>query len=137
MSVDSQPDQDPLFSYDEHVVIDPAEQRKSFWSRYSTFLILAVIFIFAAFFRFYDRDFDQGTSQHPDEIAIVGHTLQVRWPTSVDQLLDPTSSPLNLRVTDRYPWGALPVYVARGAAWVADQFVSVFKPELKNYYLND
>ena len=54
-----------------------------------------------------------------------------------NQILDPTQSTLNLRVSSRYPWGALPVYVARGGAMVADYFVSIFKPQLKGYYLRD
>ena len=52
--------------------------------RYSTIIILAIIFIFAAFFRLTGRDFDQGTNQHPDERAIVDHTLGLAWPASLE-----------------------------------------------------
>ena len=135
--VDTQPGQDASLSFQEFQPIEPAEPRKSFWGRYSTIIILAIILIFAAFFRFYGRDFDQGTNQHPDERAIVDHTLGLAWPASLNQILDPTQSTLNLRVSSRYPWGALPVYVARGGAMVADYFVSIFKPQLKGYYLRD
>ena len=137
MFVDTQPGQDASLSFQEFQPIEPAEPRKSFWGRYSAIIILAIILIFAAFFRFYGRDFDQGTNQHPDERAIVDHTLGLAWPASLNQILDPTQSTLNLRVSSRYPWGALPVYVARGGAMVADYFVSIFKPQLKGYYLRD
>lgn len=108
-----------------------------FWTRYGTLLILLAILVVAAFFRFSGRDFDQGTSQHPDEIAIVGATLGLNMPASVDQIWDPQNSPLNLRSGGkRYPWGALPVYIARSAAWVADVVAPAFNPRYtKGYYL--
>ncbi len=132
MSLVSNADQELEFEYE---LVN--EERRPFWVRYSTILILAAILIVAAFFRFYDRNFDQGTSQHPDEIAIVGHTLGLTWPTSIQQVFDPQNSPLNLRAHDRYPWGSLPVYISRTAAWVADQIAPIFNPSIKGYYLQD
>src|SRR2546423_8182748 len=45
-----------------------------------TYLLLVVILLIAAFFRFYGRDFDQGTHQHPDERFIAGETGALSWP---------------------------------------------------------
>ncbi|MGA7732608.1 MAG: DUF2298 domain-containing protein, partial [Chloroflexia bacterium] len=119
----------------EYEIVD--EARPSFWERYRTPFLLAVILTVAAFFRFFDRNFDQGTSQHPDEIAIVGATLGLQWPSSFDQVFNPGASPLNLRASARYPWGALPVYISRAAAWVADQAVQVVNPSHNNFYIRD
>ncbi|MEO5951122.1 MAG: glycosyltransferase family 39 protein, partial [Chloroflexia bacterium] len=116
----------------------PVEPRKSFWSRHGTKLILTAIMLIAIFFRFYDRDFDQGTNQHPDERAIVDRTLQVSWPTNFSQLFDANTSPMNLRALGRYPWGTLPVYVVRGTTWVADQVAPIFNSNYRDhYYLRD
>lgn len=122
----------------EHVDIPPQEPRKSFLTRNSTILILAAIMILAAFFRFFGRDFDQGTNQHPDERAIVDRTLQVAWPSDISQLFNAQTSPMNLRSFGRYPWGTLPVYVVRGATWVVDQVAPLFNSKLpEHYYLRD
>lgn len=129
-------DNSTRFAPDNVELVD--EPRKSLWARYSTLFILAAILLSAAFFRFYGRDFDQGTNQHPDERAIVDRTLQIHFPSSLDQLFDAQSSPLNLRSFGRYPWGALPVYIARGGAWIADMFAPIFNSKLgEDYFLRD
>ena len=133
MSLVNNPDND-----DEFIDELDVEPRKSFWARYGTVIILVAILLIATFFRFYGRDFDQGTNQHPDERAIVDRTLQVNWPGDLGQLFDAQTSPWNLRNYGRYPWGALPVYIARGGAWVADLVAPIVNPQLsEDYYLRD
>src|SRR3954468_7842321 len=94
---------------------EPQEDRKPFWVRHSTILLLVAILIGAAFFRFIGRNFDQNTNQHPDERAIIDATRSVHWPSSLSELFDPKISPLNLRSNIacgnaqqgcEYPWGS-------------------------------
>src|SRR5205823_3154765 len=76
------------------------------------------------FFRFYGRDFDQDTHQHPDERFIVDQTLGLFWPQTSAQFFDVANSPLNLRHGGKhYPYGSLPVYLTKAAAWGLDTFV--------------
>ena len=117
-------------TYDPDTIYEDEPSESRFWTRHAAVLALIAILVLAAFFRFYGRDFDQGHNQHPDERAIVGRTLTVGLPTSLDQLFDPRTSPLNLRsnVVEpncppegcRYPWGSLPVYISRAFAWVLE-----------------
>ncbi|HET9496280.1 MAG TPA: DUF2298 domain-containing protein [Chloroflexia bacterium] len=140
-----------LTSPDDTYEADPrnkeATREPRFWTRHAAVLVLLAILAVAAFFRFYGRDFDQGHNQHPDERAIVGRTLTVRLPTTFDQLLDPRTSPLNLRsnVVEpscppegcRYPWGSLPVYVSRAFAWVLETVLPPSPATPDDYYLNN
>ena len=71
-----------------------------FWKRYRVGLALLVVMIFAAFFRFYGQDFDQGTHQHPDERFITQQTAALIWPSDLSQLLQVKTSPMNLRRVD-------------------------------------
>lgn len=89
-------------------------------------MLLAILAI-AAFFRFYGRDFDAGTLQHPDERFIVMRSASVRLPVTGDDLFNKSTSTLNLRSDTicpeggcEYPYGSLPVYVTRLAGWVLD-----------------
>lgn len=118
---------------------------RPFWARYRVLLILIAILAVGAFFRFYGRDFDQGTNQHPDERFIVSETLAVTWPASTANLLDPRNSTLNLRrdgmpgcsVDCRYPYGSLPVYLTRVAGWALDNPLRSFTGKPAGYYLQD
>ncbi|MFL5734040.1 MAG: DUF2298 domain-containing protein [Chloroflexia bacterium] len=100
------------------------EPKESFWVRYRTTIALLAILILAGFFRFYGRDFDQDTHQHPDERFIVDQTMGLTWPTASAQFFDVANSPLNLRRAGKhYPYGSLPVYLTKGVAWAWDQYV--------------
>src|SRR4051812_7499489 len=121
-----------------------APKKEPFWRRRATALILLGIILIAGFFRFYGRDFDQGHNQHPDERFIVGKTLSLNWPSSAEQFGDVLHSPLNLRNVDNggpcpppgcnYPYGALPVYLVKGAGWLYDTVVPHPQDEAKDYY---
>jgi YYY domain-containing protein len=120
-------------------------ERLPFWRRHRVLLALAGILFVAAFFRFYGRDFDQGTHQHPDERFIVMRTTALSWPGTPEELLDPRTSPLNLRSTRvegncppigcRYPYGSLPVYLTRGVSWLVDTLLPPTATTPKGYYL--
>ena len=142
MSLASDTDREDVIYLEE-----PEEVKKPFWVRHSTVLLLILIMLGAAFFRFIGRDFDQDTNQHPDERAIVQATLNVRWPASLDQFLDPKTSPLNLRSNVvcgnytaqgcEYPWGSLPVYLARATSWALDTVLPASNSQPKGYYLTN
>ncbi|HYP40084.1 MAG TPA: DUF2298 domain-containing protein, partial [Chloroflexia bacterium] len=121
--------------------IDDNLQREPFWSRHRATLILLAILAIAAFFRFYGRDFDAGTLQHPDERFIVMRSANVRLPANVNDVFNKATSTLNLRSDTicpeggcEYPYGSLPVYVTRLAGWVLDLGVSNEDPR-KGYTL--
>ncbi|MFL5734785.1 MAG: ArnT family glycosyltransferase, partial [Chloroflexia bacterium] len=98
--------------------------KESLWVRHRTLIALVAILIVAAFFRFYGRDFDQDTHQHPDERFIVDQTLGLSWPTTSAQFFDVANSPLNLRRAGKhYPYGSLPVYLTKGVAWAVDTYL--------------
>ena len=63
--------------------------------RYLSLLTLASILCIAAFFRFYDINWDSGFHLHPDErfLVMVGNAMKM--PESPIQYLDPQTSPLN------------------------------------------
>lgn len=123
-----------------------APRRESWFSRNRSWLILLAILILATFFRFHGREFDQGTSQHPDERTVAGHTVRLRWPSDLSLLLDPLRSPLNLRAAGmedncpttfcQYPYGSLPVYLTRATGWVFDVMTPADSPR-KGYFVND
>ncbi len=131
-------------------VIASGGPKQPFWVRHRTLLLLATIMLFATFFRFYGREFDQQTSQHPDERFIIGETQAVTWPTSTDSLFDWHTSPLNLRRDHvggcnnptgcPYPYGSLPIYLQRAVGWGLDKFLPHDTPvnnAQSTYYEND
>ncbi len=139
---------DPLDSTEVFYLSEPeleAEGREPLWKRHGAALALAGILIVAAFFRFYGRDFDQGTHQHPDERFIVMRTTALSWPSSLAELFNPLTSPLNLRSTRveancppsgcRYPYGSLPVYLTRGVSWLMDTLLPPGDTTPRGYYL--
>jgi YYY domain-containing protein len=113
-----------------------ADRSQSLLDRHRALLILLAILLFAAIFRFTGLNFDSGTNQHPDERFIVGRTLTMGWPQSWDEFTNASRSPLNLRNNENkndYIYGSLPVYMARGAAWLIDTLV----PSTNGYFLRD
>jgi 4-amino-4-deoxy-L-arabinose transferase-like glycosyltransferase len=74
-------------------------------------LILLLILLLGAFFRFYGLDWDQGQHLHPDErfLTMVGNAMQM--PTSIQQYLDPKASlmnPTNINFTF-FVYGTFPI----------------------------
>jgi 4-amino-4-deoxy-L-arabinose transferase-like glycosyltransferase len=58
--------------------------------------------------RLYGANFALGNNFHPDERQILFHVLQLSWPQSLAQFLDPTISPLNPHF---FAYGSLPLYL--------------------------
>ncbi|MEO6457279.1 MAG: DUF2298 domain-containing protein, partial [Chloroflexia bacterium] len=129
--------------------ITDREQRppdSSIWARHRVLLLLLLILSAATFFRFYGREFDQGTNQHPDERTVASRTLRIHWPASFSELFDVRTSPLNLRSMGmedncpaspcQYPYGSLPVYLTRITGWALDSVVPADSPQ-KGYFVRD
>lgn len=53
------------------------------------------IFAFAAFFRLYGVNWDQGQHLHPDERFLTMVTEALVWPKNIVEYLDTSASPLN------------------------------------------
>ena len=64
----------------------------SFLNKEKTYLYLIIILALAAFFRFYNLNWDQGYHLHPDERAIVMFTTPLRFPNTISEFFSPTSS---------------------------------------------
>ena len=58
--------------------------------------------------RLYGADFALGNNFHPDERQILFHVVQLSWPKSLAQFLDPTVSPLNPHF---FAYGSFPLYL--------------------------
>jgi 4-amino-4-deoxy-L-arabinose transferase-like glycosyltransferase len=58
--------------------------------------------------RLYGANFAQGNNFHPDERAILYHVVQLSWPQSLVQFLNPAVSPLNPHF---FAYGSFPLYL--------------------------
>src|SRR6266480_4061687 len=58
--------------------------------------------------RLYGAGFALGNNFHPDEREILFHVVQLSWPKSLAQFLDPTASPLNPHF---FVYGSFPLYL--------------------------
>jgi len=58
--------------------------------------------------RLYGADFALGNNFHPDERQILFHVVQLSWPKSLAQFLDPATSPLNPHF---FAYGTFPLYL--------------------------
>lgn len=71
-------------------------------------LVLVGLSIVGFFLRIYNVNWDQGNSFQPDERQILFHVTALSWPTSLQQFLDPTKSPLNPHF---FAYGSFPLYL--------------------------
>ena len=67
-------------------------------------ILLLLIIVLGAFFRFYNLNWDEGLSFHPDERNIAASVSRIRFP----ERLDP----------EFFAYGSLPIYVYRLAGEV-------------------
>ncbi len=58
--------------------------------------------------RLYGAAFASGNNFHPDERQILFHVVQLSWPKSLAQFLDPNASPLNPHF---FAYGSFPLYL--------------------------
>ena len=75
----------------------------------ATKLILFGIILFAAAFRFYNLNWDQGFHLHPDERAIIMTTVKLQFPASFAEFLSP-DSPWNPHF---FAYGSFPFYLLK------------------------
>src|SRR6266487_4478158 len=76
--------------------------------------------------RLYGAGFALGNNFHPDEREILFHVVQLSWPKSLAQFLDPTASPLNPHF---FAYGSLPLYLLA----TAGNLLSHISPTLANF----
>lgn len=74
-----------------------------------TKLIVLGILLLAAFFRFYNPNWDQGYHLHPDERAIIMKVVELRFPDSLSSFLSP-DSPWNPHF---FAYGNFPFYLLK------------------------
>lgn len=88
----------------------------------TTTVILGLIVLIGAFFRFYKINWDHSYHLHPDERAITLYTLPLSWPESIDEFLT-TDSPLNPKF---FAYGNFPLYLLKGAGYLAGKYDSAY-----------
>jgi YYY domain-containing protein len=76
--------------------------------------------------RLYGADFALGNNFHPDERQILFHVVQLSWPKSLAQFLDPATSPLNPHF---FAYGSFPLYLLATVGNV----LSHISPTLANF----
>jgi YYY domain-containing protein len=76
--------------------------------------------------RLYGVDFAQGNNFHPDERQILFHVVQLSWPKSLAQFLDPATSPLNPHF---FAYGSFPLYLLA----TVGNILSHISPTLANF----
>lgn len=89
-----------------------------------TFILFLVLLV-AAFFRFYNLNWDNGSNLHPDERAIILFTLPLEAPKSINEFLTP-QSPLNPHF---FAYGNFPLYLLKAASDTA----GIINPHLMDY----
>jgi hypothetical protein len=76
--------------------------------------------------RLYGAGFALGNNFHPDEREILFRVVQLSWPKSLAQFLDPTASPLNPHF---FAYGSFPLYLLA----TAGNLLSHISPTLASY----
>ena len=71
----------------------------------------------------YGTAFALGNNFHPDERQILFHVVQLSWPTSLAQFLDPTVSPLNPHF---FAYGSFPFYLLATTGNMLSHFSPAF-----------
>jgi hypothetical protein len=82
-------------------------------------MAVVIVLLLAAWFRFQDLNWDNGTHLHPDERFLSTLTNDLKWPTDLNTYFDPTTStlsPYSLPEMGLFVYGTLPVYFVK---WIA------------------
>ncbi|MBA2596406.1 MAG: glycosyltransferase family 39 protein [Chloroflexia bacterium] len=110
-------------------------------------LIALLVVLLAAFaVRLYGIEWDDGADLHPDELFIAKIVLidriHLEWPLDGATMLDPERSGLNPRAFDpatgkfrEFAYGALPLFVTDGAAWLLSRFTGANWNSIDRVYL--
>jgi len=81
-------------------------------------IIIALLLVLAAIFRFTGINWDDNAHLHPDERFLTMVATNISWPTSIGQYFDTQSSPLNPHNNgfSFYVYGTYPLHLAKAAA---------------------
>lgn len=92
-------------------------------SKISSRMLFIIIFLGAAFFRFYGVNWDQDQHLHPDERFLTMVTGAISWPNNIYEYLDTNHSPLNPqnRGFGFFVYGTFPVFLTKYAAEILNQ----------------
>lgn len=115
----SVPDQTSLSS---HSPAPFAGSPRSFIERY-WWLVLLLILIFAAVFRFTGVNWDADQHLHPDERFLTMVSSAIRLPDSIGQYFDTDNSPMNPYNNNfgSFVYGTAPLFIVRVAAQILDK----------------
>jgi len=97
------------------------QKQKPDWSSFSWFssVILILIFLMGAYFRFTGINWDEGKHQHPDERYLTMVAEKIHSVGSLEEYFDTANSTLNPVGNGSYTYGMLPLFVTRYVAeWV-------------------
>ena len=86
-------------------------------------VLLALVLLLAAWFRFHGLNWDEGHHLHPDERFLSSLTNDLTWPDSFANYFDPTTStlsPYSLPNMGLFVYGTLPVYAVKWMAVLLD-----------------
>ncbi|MBI5351288.1 MAG: helix-hairpin-helix domain-containing protein [Chloroflexi bacterium] len=101
----------PALSLTEEIRPRPLKEKVS----WKVNLLLVLILLAGAFFRFTGLNWDDNHHQHPDERFISMVADQIRW-SGVEQYLDSGISPLNPLRFGSYTYGMFPLFFTRAVA---------------------
>ena len=92
-------------------------------TKYSTKILLLLILLIAAFFRFYGLNWDNNFLLHPDErmILMTANKLSFPKPLSISSLLSKESS-LN---PNFFAYGSFPIYLLKFSSYVAGEIMNI------------
>lgn len=78
-------------------------------------IILLLIILLGAFFRFYDLNWDQGQHLHPDERFLTMVTGVLEWPSNILNYFSTNSSPLNPHNKNFsfFVYGTFPIFLTK------------------------
>ena len=81
----------------------------------NTWILLAIILILAASFRYYHVNWDEGQHIHPDERFLTMVENSLSWPKSLKIYFDSTKSPLNPYNHNfgLFVYGTLPIFIVK------------------------
>lgn len=100
----------------EELQKEPVQIHKKTDVSWKTNLILILILLAGAYFRFVGINWDQNQHQQPDERFITMVAEQIRGVASIGQYFDTASSTLNPLNYGSYTYGMLPLFVTRMVA---------------------
>lgn len=91
---------------------------------YASTIVMVIILLVAALFRFHGLNWDEGRHLHPDERFLSTVTNDLQWPENLDNYFDPntsTLSPYSLPNMGLYVYGTLPIYIVKWTAILLDR----------------